>query len=90
MRSILTEQCCFYFKVKRRCIMPGIEIKDEDRRKIDQKFICALCKLLLCIPLKAACGHLMCQSCVQDILKYVNFSFHTFDNNTCWTSHLSA
>ncbi|CAB4039105.1 TNF receptor-associated factor 3-like, partial [Paramuricea clavata] len=52
--------------------MPGFKITDEDRRRIDAKFICTLCKLLLYIPYQTVCGHLMCQSCVENLLKSPN------------------
>ncbi len=50
--------------------MPGIKLTDEDRQRIDAKFICTLCKSLLCIPMQTMCGHLMCQSCVENVLEY--------------------
>ncbi len=42
----------------------------EDQQRIDTKFICTLCKLLLRIPMQTICGHLMCQSCVENLLEY--------------------
>ena len=48
--------------------MPGIKITDEDRQRIDAKFICTLCKLLLYIPMQTMCGHLMCKSCIESLL----------------------
>ena len=50
--------------------MPGIKLTDEDRQRIDGKFICTLCKFLLYIPMQTICGHLMCQSCVENVLEY--------------------
>ena len=53
--------------------MPGTKITDEDRQRIDTKFICTLCRLLLYIPYQTMCGHLMCKSCIENLLKYDNF-----------------
>ena len=50
--------------------MPGIKITDKDRQRIDAKFICTSCKMLLYLPMQTMCGHLMCQSCIEDLLKY--------------------
>ncbi|CAB4019408.1 TNF receptor-associated factor 2 isoform X1 [Paramuricea clavata] len=52
--------------------MPGTKLTDEDHRKIDAKFICTSCKSLLNIPMQTMCGHLMCQSCVENLLKSSN------------------
>ncbi|CAB4014322.1 TNF receptor-associated factor 2 isoform X1 [Paramuricea clavata] len=49
--------------------MPGTKITDEDRQSIDAKFICTSCNLLLYIPFQTECGHLMCQSCIENLLK---------------------
>ena len=48
--------------------MPGIKITDEDRKRIDAKFICTSCKLVLYKPMQTMCGHLMCQSCIETLL----------------------
>ena len=78
--------------------MPGIKITDEDRHRIDAKFICTSCKLLLYLPMQTTCGHLMCQSCIETLLKYdsllSSFSLKRFclsryymflnDNNLRW------
>jgi hypothetical protein len=55
--------------------MPGTRIADEDRKKIDMKFICTICNLLLCMPMQTQCGHLMCFSCLQILLEYVDFLY---------------
>ncbi|CAB4023239.1 TNF receptor-associated factor 3-like [Paramuricea clavata] len=52
--------------------MPGTKITDEDRQRIDIKFICTLCNLLLYIPFQTMCGHLMCKSCVENLLESKN------------------
>ena len=52
--------------------MPGTEITDEDRMRIDKKFICTICHLLLSVPMQTHCGHLMCLSCIQALLEYVD------------------
>jgi hypothetical protein len=52
--------------------MPGTKITDEDRQMIKAKFFCIFCKLLLKIPMQTGCGHLICQSCIEDLLKYDN------------------
>jgi hypothetical protein len=59
--------------------MPGTRIADEDRKKIDEKFICTSCDMLLCMPMQTQCGHLMCSSCLQTLLEYVNFPFITIE-----------
>ncbi|XP_046839927.1 TNF receptor-associated factor 3-like [Xenia sp. Carnegie-2017] len=46
--------------------MPGIKIRDEDREKINAKYICS--HLLLVNPMQTMCGHLFCQSCINIIL----------------------
>jgi hypothetical protein len=50
-------------------VMPGQQISKVDRRKIDSKFLCSKCELLLNEPMQTQCGHLMCKSCVQVILR---------------------
>ena len=55
--------------------MPGTKITDEDRKKIDTKFICTICNLLLCMPMQTQCGHLMCFACLQTLLEYVDFPY---------------
>ena len=52
--------------------MPGIKITDEDRQRIYRKLICTCCDLLLTNPFQTMCGHLMCQSCIENLLKYDN------------------
>ncbi|XP_028415920.1 TNF receptor-associated factor 3-like [Dendronephthya gigantea] len=52
--------------------MPGIKITDEDRKKIDRKFICTSCNLLLSTPMQTSCGHMMCSSCVDTLLESSN------------------
>jgi hypothetical protein len=64
-------------------MMPGTKIADEDRKKIDKKFICASCDMLLCIPMQTQCGHLMCFTCLQTLLEYVDFLY-------CYASKLFA
>ena len=54
--------------------MPGTKITDEDRQRIDGKFICTLCHDLLYNPMQTMCGHLMCLSCIENVLGYDNFS----------------
>ncbi|XP_046860806.1 TNF receptor-associated factor 6-B-like [Xenia sp. Carnegie-2017] len=49
--------------------MPGIKIRDEDREKINAKYICTRCHLLLVNPMQTMCGHLFCQSCINIILR---------------------
>ncbi|XP_028408842.1 TNF receptor-associated factor 3-like isoform X2 [Dendronephthya gigantea] len=49
-------------------IMPGIKITNEDRNKINPKFFCTSCNLLLSIPTQTICGHLMCSSCINTLL----------------------
>ncbi|XP_046855620.1 TNF receptor-associated factor 3-like isoform X2 [Xenia sp. Carnegie-2017] len=48
--------------------MPGIKIRDEDREKINAKYICTRCHLLLVNPMQTICGHLFCLSCINIIL----------------------
>ena len=55
--------------------MTGKRITDEDRKKIDKKFICTICNLLLCIPMQTHCGHLICLTCLQELLEYVDFLY---------------
>ncbi|CAB4022103.1 TNF receptor-associated factor 3-like, partial [Paramuricea clavata] len=52
--------------------MAGQQISDVDRTKIDVKFLCSKCELLLNEPMQTHCGHLMCKSCVQLILSHAN------------------
>ena len=47
----------------------------EDRKKIDKKFICTSCDMLLCDPVQTHCGHLMCSDCVQALIEYVDFLY---------------
>jgi hypothetical protein len=44
--------------------MPGLKITDEDRTKIDLKFICIICNLLLCKPMQTHCGHALDVFCL--------------------------
>ena len=60
--------------------MPGTKISNEDRQRIDGKFIFALCHYLLHIPMQTMCGHLMCRSCFEHLLGYGNFS-HRWGTN---------
>ena len=54
--------------------MPGIKITDADRKNIEiERFICCCCNLLLKLPMQTICGHLMCQSCLEELLKYDAF-----------------
>ncbi|XP_046855200.1 TNF receptor-associated factor 5-like [Xenia sp. Carnegie-2017] len=48
--------------------MPGIKIRDVDRKKIPAKYICTSCHFLLVNPTQTMCGHLFCQSCIDIIL----------------------
>ena len=50
--------------------MPGQQILEDDRRNVDAKFLCSKCELLLIEPMQTFCGHLMCKSCLQLILRY--------------------
>ncbi|CAB4028428.1 TNF receptor-associated factor 3-like, partial [Paramuricea clavata] len=52
--------------------MPGQQISEVDRRKIDSKFLCSKCELLLNEPMQTQCGHLLCKSCLQVILSHAN------------------
>jgi hypothetical protein len=52
-------------------VMPGQQISKVDRRKIDSKFLCSKCELLLNEPMQTQCGHLLCKSCLQVILRYI-------------------
>ena len=49
--------------------MPGQQISEDDRRRIDTKFLCSKCELLLIEPMQTFCGHLICKSCLQLILR---------------------
>ncbi|XP_028415913.1 TNF receptor-associated factor 3-like [Dendronephthya gigantea] len=48
--------------------MPGEQISDRNRKKINKKFLCTKCSLLLKEPMQTICGHLICKGCVQNIL----------------------
>ena len=52
--------------------MSGQKILEADRNKIDPKFICTLCAMLLRSPMQTSCGHLLCHDCLQTLLKYVS------------------
>ncbi|XP_028411639.1 TNF receptor-associated factor 3-like [Dendronephthya gigantea] len=49
--------------------MPGVNIKDDDRKRIDPKLMCSSCNLLLTRPMQTTCGHLICSSCVDTLLE---------------------
>ena len=49
--------------------MPGQKISEADRKKINPKFICTVCGLLLSIPMQTSCGHLLCYVCLQTLLR---------------------
>ncbi|XP_068735414.1 TNF receptor-associated factor 2-like [Montipora capricornis] len=44
--------------------MPGYKIQ-LIKEKIDPRYVCAFCKLLLKDPLLTACGHFYCESCID-------------------------
>ena len=70
------------------CTMPGTRIKDQDWSNIDPNYICQLCGLLLHQPVQSNCGHLFCQSCVENLLKYVNHVFLNISQFFISTMHL--
>ena len=53
--------------------MPGKKIADKDQWKIDSNYICPQCKSMLLNPVQAQCGHFMCESCIEILLKYDQF-----------------
>ncbi|XP_028395366.1 TNF receptor-associated factor 3-like [Dendronephthya gigantea] len=49
--------------------MPGTKITEGDRDGIDSKFICFICHLLLLEPMQTLCGHVMCLTCIETLLR---------------------
>jgi hypothetical protein len=56
--------------------MSGQEISEIDRKRINKKFFCSSCDLLLVEPMQTLCGHLICKGCVENIFRYVNIVDH--------------
>ena len=52
----------------------GQQISDNDRGKIDKKLNC---DFLIVEPMQTRCGHFMCKSCVEGLIKG-NFVFGIF------------
>ena len=48
--------------------MPGLEVAKIDRKRLNKKFFCSKCDLLLVEPMQTPCGHLICKDCVQIIV----------------------
>ncbi|XP_035665776.1 TNF receptor-associated factor 2-like [Branchiostoma floridae] len=48
--------------------MPGFAVKRKGGR-IEPKYLCTICALLLCEPKQTPCGHRYCQSCVEDLAR---------------------
>ena len=54
--------------------MPGYKLnkllfKDQDALR---RLLCPSCRLLLCDPVQPTCGHRICQSCAEEIIKSEN------------------
>ena len=49
--------------------MPGYQIANPDRAKIDDKYFCTFCKLLLREAMQTSCGHFYCQSCLGNLFQ---------------------
>ena len=49
--------------------MPGQKISETDRKKINPKFICIVCELLLRLPMQTPCGDLLCYECMETLLR---------------------
>ena len=52
-----------------RTIMSGLKISENDRLRINSKFLCSNCGLLLTEPMQTSCGHLMCHGCVEEMFR---------------------
>lgn len=48
--------------------MPGFRLANSDRVKIDVKYVCSYCNLLLREAMQTSCGHFYCHSCLENLL----------------------
>lgn len=48
--------------------MPGMKIRDDDRKEIDPRFKCVSCHLIVVDPMQSKCGHMFCKACMVDLL----------------------
>ena len=58
----------FTAAVTSKATMPGFCLANPDRAKIDVKYICSYCDLLLREAMQTSCGHFYCHSCLENLL----------------------
>ncbi|XP_074613348.1 TNF receptor-associated factor 5-like [Acropora palmata] len=51
--------------------MPGYQLANCDQSKIDKKYFCSFCELLLRDAMQTSCGHFYCFSCLGNLRKPV-------------------
>ncbi|CAH3023646.1 unnamed protein product [Porites evermanni] len=49
--------------------MPGYHLANPDNAKIDAKYFCSYCQLLLREAMQTSCGHFYCQSCLGNLIQ---------------------
>lgn len=49
--------------------MPGYCLANPDKARIDAKYFCTYCKLLLRDAMQTSCGHFYCQSCLPNLIQ---------------------
>ncbi|XP_067057955.1 TNF receptor-associated factor 2-like isoform X2 [Acropora muricata] len=47
--------------------MPGYQLANSDKSKIDKKYFCSFCELLLRDAMQTSCGHFYCFSCLGNL-----------------------
>ena len=51
--------------------MPGFRISSTAKVAIDKKYLCPLCQLIFKDPAQTDCGHVYCNSCLQELKRYL-------------------
>ncbi|XP_068677052.1 TNF receptor-associated factor 2-like [Montipora foliosa] len=51
--------------------MPGYQLANRDKSKIDAKYFCSYCGLLLRDAMQTSCGHFYCSSCLGNLMDQV-------------------
>lgn len=47
--------------------MPGYKLCSADQEKVEEKYICSFCHLLLKDAVQTCCGHLYCKECLENL-----------------------
>ena len=60
--------CLLTAAVVTKATMPGFRLPNPDRAKIDVKYFCSYCELLLREAMQTSCGHFYCHSCLENLV----------------------